>query len=344
MHVRIDGGAIRSEELYGKELAEQTAAKVLGNSPDRGKLFMPGITFYTITDDTSLNSAAHEIFRWFGFKPRHITVSFGELSTPVSFEAQASSNKLVINQYFKNYPLIAAALLCHGVVHYLVDARYHAGLRDEQANESLINYLAIEAGLGLVLLNGLGFQSKIRKRITDLLQPQYSLQEIFPKPTEIVADFEQFVADHRLHYEDYAAHLAPWTRRYLPIGLQPLASYRDQEPLHISMILKNQRRRRTYLILALITILLTAGLLKALQRPTPMILSNDQLQQQAKIQDLYTKMQECERAVALHRSNIDRSDLNALRVIDSEQANCASMRNYYDYQRGQFEQGLRENN
>lgn len=301
------------EEIFGENFSHQA------------KFFPLDGDFYAeLKKPKGYNKVADKLFNWWGVKHRgvHLIIETGQ-AEPVIYTHHGQTHEIKLSEAALNNPYEAAAVIAHGLMHYILIGRHSIYLSDESENEELTDLALINSGMGAVILNGYNYHIGWLNRLSRLkdLQPVGVL-----KPREFLAETETWMSAHHLPLWELSAQLMPWVSIYLPRQIRAIAN----KKLHV---LSEEKAVKTtnvkflgVLILASIIGIVAGYLLILVPTPTPKSL----IAKQQVISTLRSQFDQCLSNVEQKKKDFDTSDIFVLRVIQSDIARCESLRNRYN--------------
>ncbi len=305
-----------------------------------GELFLPGPTFYKLTTNSDLTRASKELCQWLGVKPGHLSAKFAATDGPVGSRIKNGKTTILINKEYQQNGFEAAAVLVHQVMHFALNQKKRFLLAPDQTNEEFINESIINSGLGLLVLNCLGYPKPLFIRLLIKLHPGlYMIADLYNRQ-KMTESFLNYINDHQIVYETYSSKLAPWAKKLLPKPIKTLGQPDKRPSVHFQNVQRRvliERIRITLLGLVSVSVF-GFSLYWYAQRPDP--IPREIVEQYETIKALEQNYQRCAEKVLQLRRTLDRDDLSAVRIAEAEENRCTSLRNRYDYQVNKYNAAL----
>lgn len=308
--------------------AEKLAAidKIFGeNFSHQGKFFPLDGDFYAgLAKPKGYNKVADKMFAWLGVKHRgvHLTVE-PDQAEPVIYTHHGQTHEIKLSQSALGNPYEAAAIIAHGLMHYVLIGRNSLYLQDESENEELTDLALINSGFGAVILNGYNYHVGWLNRLSRYKDPQ-------PvgglKPRDFLAETEKWLAKHHMPLWELSAQLMPWISVYLPHQIRAIANKKLYVLAEEKAVKTANVKLMGLLILVSLVGVVAGYLLVLLPTPTPKAL----VAKQQVISTLRNQFDQCMSAVEQKKHDFDTSDIFVQRVIQSDLARCESLRNRYN--------------
>lgn len=327
-HVWLEKRAAASNGIMTPDEQQQKIRELLGGQfMHTGRLFRPDHLFYELGTDEELRQSARQLFLWLGIKPGHLEVKYGQLTQPGIYTEDPGMKRIIVNDRLAAHPYQCAAVLTHLVMHAAIAGRKRFVIEDPVENELFTNQALIQSGLALAVINGLvAVHPWQRFRLKGDIDPS----ALYPGLSRFATALAGYISYYRIHHEEYAHHLAPWIKRYLPSELQARLTVRNPQPVYIRSALAERKQIITKASISfLLVILLVTVAAYALSRK-PAGPSPQQRTQLEKISLLKTEYEACANNLQEKRRTLDQNDIFQQQIVDREVSRCTSLRNQYN--------------
>lgn len=285
----------------------------------RGKLHHPKETY--ITEKTGLTDLANDVAYWLGHQSLHLTVvDVGDAIDDWSVKLTDKGAVVSVNTRLRDeQPFVAAYYTVLAVLQVIVWRYSHVKL-NRATNIQLLEYMSVEAGLGIYGVNA-AHQPKVH-HITHHQPNQSSYAPFFTPIATYLRWFIDYIHQHRLPIDDYEDDLLPAARKSLKI---PTLNHQSSNPLiaHTTKQLQ-QRRQRQILGFATACLVLLVGWASWQQLPRP--LSAEQQQQLTIITELESAYQICAGDLKNMASTVSSPDILSSRSIQNKVTSCETLR------------------
>lgn len=292
---------------------------------NHGKLLVPTLRQYeALENEEGLLSLSKDFCRWLGYKPRHLRVSFAQISQPVSVD----KDSIKINELFKGHPLTIGGLLALATLEHVF--KHHHYTADDRFRE----VASIETGLGLWVINALRPVRSKRETIYHMLDGAWlqlegiGLQAI--SASEYIRQFTIFTSQHCIFPEDYAIGLSRRNQYWLPKtpGTEIRRYLPEPSATHEHIKNANALWAKLLLIALILGSSLTFGLFLWTQRTHTV--PYEQVNAEHSLQTIRQSLNECINKASEQQSSYDPNDLFMTRQIDATKSRCESLRNQYN--------------
>lgn len=322
----MKGVANKSELLVTDAERTTKLLEVLGSRfSHHGELLLPTYRQYEALDSNDgLLALAKDIFRWMGYKPRKLTITYGSVHRYEIIDHDV----ITISSAFKDHPLVAGGLVALATVDFA--AQHHHMIGDER----FIEMGTIEAGLGLWIINGLQPKRSRSEKLYHMLDGNWlqleGLQLQSTSIPEYIRQFSIFTGQNHLFLEDYASgvskralHLLPEVvsgERLLPM-VEPTATLKHLNSAKLLWI-------KLSLVCAIVAAIGIFAIVIWAQRPqaTPY----EQTRDTETLRVIKNSLNDCIGQAAKQQDTYDPNDLFMTRQIDATKVRCESLRNQYN--------------
>lgn len=146
--------------------------KLFASYRHKADVFLPGKDFYTnITEPSDAQLMANKIFEWLGIKHHSLEIHIDPNQDQLlKYSMHGDSKNLILGRNCLNNPLLAGAVIAHGICHHLLLSRSNTHLENIEENESLTDLGTIYAGLGVLIINS--FKSELAV-LGSMAKPNY---------------------------------------------------------------------------------------------------------------------------------------------------------------------------
>ncbi len=153
------------------------ALKVVTDLPNLGSMFLPDDNFYKDAEAIkNLELKKKILCEWLAIKPSTVKVRFNQIiqSSTVDIELKKQKHfNIQLEAKYSNNPFYVAAILSHSLSHVLVEkSKEYEYITNDQIEE-IVDLVSTYAGLGLLILNGYGYQKgyffEIKNRLYSFL-------------------------------------------------------------------------------------------------------------------------------------------------------------------------------
>lgn len=337
-HVWLEKRVTTTDTLLSPEDERKIIRELLGKQFDHaGKLFKPDNTFYELADNENLQQSARQLFMWLGIKPGHIEIKYSQLPQPGIYTEDPGIRRIIINQKLSAHPFQCASVLTHLVMHSVLAGKRRILLSDPVENEMFTNLAIVESGMALAAINGLSpihIWQKLR------LNSDINPVSFFPGLDIFMKNFEQYIEKYHIHHGEYAAYLAPWVNKFLPNELNYRPAVKNSQPEFITNAVSSKHRLiiKTVLIGIIAAAVLIAGYFAFTGKSQD--LTAEQLHQLEQISRLKNDYESCMDKLKNMRRELDHNDIYQEQIINSELANCTSLRNEHNSLVGRYNRSI----
>ena len=307
---------------------EQTAQlfEVLGKRfTNHGQLLLPTYQQYELlADDTGLQALAKEFYRWLGYKPHSLNITYGETKQPVDITAKT----MVVDQEYKNHPLVVGGLVALAVMRQIM-TKHHYG-----ASDRFIENATIQTGLGLWIINAFKPHTTHNEALYHMIDGAWlqheGLQLDALTKGQYLQEFTMFTSQHRVFPEDYLRGISKRSRHLLPSTISTDKVVSLAEPTATAKHLRAGRLMWAKLIMIMLTasLILTFGLVLLVNQEAKPNL--DQARDKKALSVIKTSLDDCAKQASDQLSTSDPNDLFMTRQADAIKSRCESLRNQYN--------------
>lgn len=284
----------------------------------RGSLFLPDSSFYNkLATNTGLTAAARELYKWLGVKPRHISVTYRD---------KPKHDGLAIPEHFAEHPYQAGAILALYVV------RDTTNILGYKADEAFVEFASLEAGLGILVMNGLYPPHDAWEGLLQNLHGHWHANETVIAhayhPNNYASELMAYAESQQLSQRLWAGYLHTEAQRRMGVLVTP--AHRDLLPVR-ELARRNHARTallRLVLLAVLGGIVAMTGTYVATQRPVrPSKLATEQYEEVVLRKQAYDAC--ADTVKALSRSS-EVNDIFADQELNAQKSRCLSLQNNYN--------------
>jgi hypothetical protein len=301
---------------------------------NHGQLLLPTFRQYeALGTDEGLLALAKDLCRWLGYKPRQINVAY---STSPSQPYSVTADTILVDQRFREHPLVAGGLLAWAVLRFI--AEHHHFIPDDQ----FIETASIESGLGLWVINAMQPRRTRREKLYHMLDGNWlqleGIQLQAMSSGEYLRQFEIFTSIHHLFPEEYARSVSKRSLHLLPNTPSSEKLIPMPEPSATLTHIHNANMLWTKIILLslIVSVAVVSGIFLLGERPPQTL--QDQQRDSESLRVIKASLDECTQHASDQLSNYDPNDIFMARQVDATKTRCESLRNQYnssldDYQK-----------
>jgi hypothetical protein len=242
----------------------------------------------------------------------HFSADTAGLYTTIKDEDGQEREVILINSKHKDNTLAVGAILAHEMMHLYL-SRLNLRLQDTQENELLTDLATINAGLSILILNGMSYSSDMWLTIIMAVvgRVYWREQEVsfgYYRPDEYGRHSLSYFSDRSIPVNDFIGYLSPTSRRFVPHGpfvFVPHGAFVKGRPSTAFIQVLERKQRKS--------IVINGGIAAAVLVPLLVwgILS------EKKKHDLQEQIQACKAEVLLLESKIN-GDTTNLKHLDEE--------------------------
>lgn len=205
----------------------------------------PDDNFYAQWDgsDDALRIMASKIFSYLGVLPKELFVAFySDMDFPGLYVPAkgGESHGILINSKHRDNPFQCGAILAHEIMHYFLIGKKRIHLEDNHENELLTDLATIQAGLGILILNGFYHYSGWHETIIALSFGMIRTHEEqisfgYFKPQDYARHLDQYLKKTDLNLGKIYRYVLPHARYFIPSSskLNLASSARIERPEYI---------------------------------------------------------------------------------------------------------------
>jgi len=192
------------------------------------KAYYPDDNFYSEWDgsDDTLRLMASKILMFLCIKPKDLFVGFYDQMEPPGLFIQTKKGEtdgLLINSKYRNNPFECGAILAHELMHYFLMAKKKIVLEDDHENELLTDLATIQAGLGILVMNGFyhysGWHETIIALCFGFIRTHQETKSFgYFKPNEYGEHLGQYLKEKNLDIDRIYSHVLPHARHFTHWG------------------------------------------------------------------------------------------------------------------------------
>lgn len=332
----MKGAGIKTELLVTDEERITKLLDLLGTRfSNHGQLLLPTYRQYEALDsDEGLEALTKEFCRWLGYKPRQLTVRYGEISSGAYYTFTEES--IIVNEMFREHPLVTGGIVACATLRFIIEQRHY--LPDDR----FIEVGAVETGLALWIINALKPRRARREKFYHMIDSNWQqlegIQLESMTDAEFLRQFSIFTTTNRHFPEEYGRgvskrnlHLlpkTPSTGNIIPLA-EPTATHN-----HI------QAANALWTKIALLSLTASAVALCGLFVIThhTKSIAFDEVRDAESLRVIKASLGDCIQKASKQQSTYDPNDLFMTRQIDATKTRCESLRNQYNEALSQYEQ------
>lgn len=304
---------------------------LLDRLPQKGVLFTPSQSFYEqLTTSDGIRNAARELYRWLGVKPYRLRAVIAQTD-----DITYLSGTLTVPTALVRAPYLLAACLAMRIVRQVLCDRL-----ETSPDTSVVERASVEAGLGIIVLNGIAQQTQHHSVLHAAFSTHHPLFLALEgcTPRQYGLAVAAYVHTYRLDSGTLMAHLSQPAQTLMPPYTRHYARAARPDPT-IMVAHRARLSSLAYRWLAgsvAIASSLTLGLFIWAQRPyRAPATTQEQYQKVALLRQQYDA---CVQTAKKNRSAASLDDFYADQAINSTLARCQSLRNQYNYETGVYNQ------
>lgn len=310
-------------QLLTAEAKQAAFVQILGGrlaNPDT--LFLPGVAFYDkLATDSGLSSAARDLFRWLGVKPQHATVRYGNT---------AAKAAICIPDTYRQSPYQAGAVLALAAIRTI--AAQQADQEPAAIDQSFVEFASIEAGLGILVLNGIYPPHSAWETMMHGLHGHWHSNDTVLTHAYHPATYADAVLDYAANRQLSQRHWAGYLHLQARSRIIPTATPARLQPHPFVVQAHTLRAKSTIARMALAGaaagLAVTTGLFIVAQRPLrPSAQAVEQYQEVVLRKQAY---EACAMQVKDMSRGSESNDIFADQALNATKSRCMSLQNNYN--------------
>lgn len=236
-----------SKERYEWEinLIKLLKNKIPKNFYENKQPFFPRTTFYRISKnkDESLILMADGIFNFLKISRDDASIIFSSKlnNIPGLYSTINGKEIILVNQKYKNNSLITGAILAHEITHLFLIGRNKIYLKNDYENEIFTDLASIYLGLGILVINGMKYESNWFLTAIGLLAGGFYLDTKtlsfgYFSPKQYGERFETYCFVNNINLNNIALYIQPKARHFIKLPL--LAGFKKTSIFYKQFLIK----------------------------------------------------------------------------------------------------------
>jgi hypothetical protein len=301
------------------------------------RLQLPTLESYNfISTDSGLKTVAYEMCRQIGFKPGGLKVQYASKPLLAGYVVDQDTKTILIDPQLSRHVYSCGAVLAMAVVTYAVEHFSH-----QKADRPFIEFVTIETGLGLWIINALRPRISLRQKLYHIIDTSWFhkegiLMEAYSQ-RQYVERVVSFAHENHIDVDSYLPHVLERVRYLFPsFTLNQSHRYLPEAP---SALVHKKAANQLWVKVILIVLIAASGIVfgvyALVSRQAPVNPEIERLHRQ--VNKLKKSYEDCQQEVSKQQSTYDPNDLFMTRQIDDTKSRCESLRNKYNYTLDQYQ-------